>query len=73
MSVNDFTIFGISIIMGLTTLWGLFVAMKFYIFLKKLFNFRLNQSQKMKMIFLIKDEFDCQAFDFESTLENLSL
>ena len=29
------------------------------------------------MIFLIKDEnakqFDCQAFDFESTLENLSV
>ena len=56
----------------LTTLWGLFVALNFICFLTNYSILDWSKAKKWKRFFWSKIEngkqFDCQAFDFESTL-----
>ena len=61
----------------LTTLWDLFIDLKFYMFLKKIIQSQIEPKPKNENDFSDQIEnakqFDCQAFDFENTLENLSV
>ena len=56
----------------LTTLWGLFVALNFICFLTNYSILDWSKAKKWKRFFWLKIEngkqFDCQEFDFESTL-----
>ena len=62
----------------LRTLWGLFVALKFYMLLKKIIQSYIEPKPKNENDFSdqrlrMRNSLICQAFDFESTLENLSV